>query len=388
VIVPEMACGKARKVLNVIDGAGWSGGVEQAFLLARGLAARGIETGIACHAENGTLLHEGPAAGVPTWPFEGGSRWNPGNYARLRALAADGFDVLIAHKPKSVVYALAVRAVQPSVRHVIAVRRLARPISRLSSWTKYRMPDRVVAVCDFVADRLRAAGVPEGKIVRIPSGIDLSRFHPRPELRADQRRRWGVERDDVTVLIQVANFLTSKGHRFLFEALAGIGDRLGDYRLVLAGRGTDGAECRDLVERHGLRGRVIGLGMRRDVERLLCGADLFVFPSLPGLEAIGGAVLQAMASGVPVIVSAWVGPPEYIEDARNGFLVDPGDAIALREAISAFASLEPASRRDIAARAVETVRAGYSIERTVDAYVELIDGLSADGAAGRRTHPS
>jgi glycosyltransferase involved in cell wall biosynthesis len=250
------------------------------------------------------------------------------------------------------------------------------------------MPDRVVAVSGFVADQLRAAGIPEAKIVRIPSGVDLSRFRPRPDIRAEQRRSWGVERDDVTVLIQVGNFLTSKGHRVLFEALEGIGRRLGDYRLVLAGRGTDGPECRELVSRHGLRDRVFGLGMRRDIERLLCGADLFVFPSLPGLEGIGGAVLQAMASGVPVIVSAFVGPPEYVEDARNGFLVKPGDPIALREAISAFAAMEPAARRDVAERAIETVRAGYSIERTVDAYVELIEGLSAGGAVGRRMRQS
>jgi len=358
------------RVLNVIDGPGWSGGVEQTLLLARGLRDRGIDAAIACHSGNTVMLREAPAHDVPVHGFETGSKRNPANYRRVMARAR-GADVVIGHKPKSVMYALAARRFLPHHPKVVAVRRVSRPISFLSSHTKYRWPDRVVAVSDNVARLLGEAGIPADKVRTIPSGVDLTRFRPRPDERDAVRKELGLSPDH-RAIAQVANFTDKKGHRFLMAAIARLGDRARDVRLVLAGRATDSAAARDLAREHGLEERVIGLGLRRDVERLLAGMDVFAFPSIPGIEAIAGSVLQAMASGLPVVASAVGGIPEYVEDGVTGLLAPPGDVPALADALDRMLALDEDARGGMAGRGAETVRSGYGIDTTVARYVEML----------------
>lgn len=364
------------KVLHLIDGPGWSGGVEQTLLLARGLAGAGFGSVIGCHRDNATLLTEARAAGIPVIGFEETGRHKLGNYRRALGLFEGGIDVVIAHKPRSILYALlAQRVVSPRPR-VIAVRRVSRRISRLSSLSKYRLPDRVVAVSESVAEGLTAAGVPREKIRVVPSGVDLARFHLRPGARAAARRALGAG-DATWVVMHVANFTPRKGHRVLMEALSMARETLGPFRLVLAGHGTEGTECRALAASFGLRDELLGLGLRRDVELLLPAADLFAFPSLPGIEAIAGSLLQAMAVGLPALASNVGGIPEYLREGATGWLAPPGDAPAWAEKLRALRAMPAGERERVATSAASIVHERYSIEGTVRAYVEILTDLRA-----------
>jgi len=106
------------------------------------------------------------------------------------------------------------------------------------------------------------------------------------------------------------------------------------------------------------------LGFRHDVDRLLQGADLFLFGSFS--EGIAGALLQAMATGRLVVSTAAGGIPEYLVDGENGFLVDVGDHESMARKIREALSLTPERREKIADNA------------TVNKYVSLFKELSRE----------
>jgi glycosyltransferase involved in cell wall biosynthesis len=157
-------------------------------------------------------------------------------------------------------------------------------------------------------------------------------------------------------------------------------------RLLLAGLETDSEEARGMVRAFGLDADATLLGFRRDIPELINASDIFVFPSLPGLDAIAGSVLQAMACGRVAVASAVGGIPEYIEDGVNGFLVTPGDARQLCDTIQQAINLPPREREEIGRRARETVCSRYSTRSMAEDYLRLFkrSGAGSSAAAAPR----
>ena len=173
------------------------------------------------------------------------------------------------------------------------------------------------------------------------------------------------------VILNLAKFVPrQKGQNYLLEAAVSLKERY-PVTLLLAGLETDGEEAHRAVEEAGLADTVRLLGFRRDIPELINAADLFVFPSLPGLDAIAGSVLQAMACGTIAGASAVGGIPEYLRDGENGFLVPPGDSPALEAAVERAFALEGAERERIARRARETVLGGYSVRAMAEQWMKL-----------------
>ena len=187
------------------------------------------------------------------------------------------------------------------------------------------------------------------------------------------------------VILNLAKFVPrQKGQLYLLKAAAALKEKY-PLTVLLAGLETDGEEARRAVEEAGLAGTVRLLGFRRDIPELLNAADLFVFPSLPGLDAIAGSVLQAMACGTVVVASAVGGIPEYLREGENGFLAPHGDSPALGAAIERAFSLDERERGRIAARARETVVGEYSVQSMGKRWVELFGSLGRDGAEKKGT---
>lgn len=371
------------KVLNVVDGPGWTGGVEQTLLLTRRMRALGIDAHLAAHEKN-RILDESRAAGIPTYTYEGrGTMWS--NVGRLHAILKQGFDAAIGHKPAALRDVLIAARVFHGGTRVIGVRRVSFHVSRL---TTYRFPDHVVAVGRSVKQVLVDDGLPGERIAVIPSGVDLARFFADEQVRRAERakRDWGGR----LVVLNLAKFIPEqKGQGHLFDAVAAL---RGKYPITaaLAGIHTDGEAARAMVAERGLTGEVDLLGFRRDVPQLVNACDLFVFPSLPGLDAIAGSVLQAMACGKVVVATGIGSIPEYLRDGENGFLVPPGDSAALTAAIERALSLSPEEKQRMGDAARRTVVAGYSVEAMTEAYLALFArlGVGTKKSAGLATGAS
>lgn len=352
------------KVLNIVDGSGWTGGVEQAMLLARELRSLDIDARLAAHAENPVLV-EAEGSGVPSYAYdEGGGSLKRSR--RLISLLREGYDLIVGHKPGAIRHVALPRFLVCRRVPLVGVRRVSYPVSAL---TVYRLPERIVAVAHHVRSVLTDSGLPAERIRVIPSGVDTEKFRPDARMRSLARSRLGLGKS--FVLLSLAKFVPEqKGQHLLMEAAASLRAG-GELRIVMAGLETGGEEARQLVRKYRAEGRTRLLGFRRDIPELLNASDLFVFPSLPGLDAIAGSVLQAMACGKVVVASDVGGIGEYLRDGENGYLVPPGDAQILAEALAKAATLTPQEREEVGRKARDTVVQGYSSRGMARSYLKL-----------------
>jgi glycosyltransferase involved in cell wall biosynthesis len=176
----------------------------------------------------------------------------------------------------------------------------------------------------------------------------------------------------LTTILTVANLRREKAHEVLFDAIARIAPRHPSIRLRVAGDGPRAAELRALAASLGIADRVTFLGHRDDVPTLLAEADLFVLPSRS--EAFPNSVVEAMASGLPVVASGVGGLLELVEPGRTGLLVAPDDPAALADAIDTLAD-DPARARALGDRAQRTITEHYSFDRMVRAFENLYGSL-------------
>jgi glycosyltransferase involved in cell wall biosynthesis len=199
------------------------------------------------------------------------------------------------------------------------------PVGRAGGWARRarRRRQRWVAVSEQNAETLRTIfdlGADEVQTIsnggpEAPALDDEGRALARAAL----RRELGLD-PDTRVVITVARLSAQKGHADLLEALTAVtgAGRHADVSFVWVGEGELRAELADAVAAGGLDGRVTLLGHRDDVGALLDGADLFVLPS--HFEGLPFALLEALAHGVPVVVSDAGGMPEVVRDGVDGLI--------------------------------------------------------------------
>ena len=182
------------------------------------------------------------------------------------------------------------------------------------------MADRVVTVGGSTRQyMIREKGIPAEKVMTIPTGIDLSVFNAEGD-QGDLRQELGIP-SQAPVFGTVSVFRRLKGHQVLLEATPEILRAVPGARLLLAGEGPQEKNIRRKIEELGIGKAVLMPGFREDVPRVLNTMDVFVFPSLQ--EALGTAILEALAMKRAVAASRVGGIPEIIEDGRTGFFIDP-----------------------------------------------------------------
>jgi len=212
----------------------------------------------------------------------------------------------------------------------------------------------------------------------IPPGVDADRFAPGPG--DEERRRLGLGPEDVLVA-HVAHLLPNKNQRHLVEALSRTPPTV---HLALAGRPSDpvyAAEVADTAETLGVADRTHLLGPVEDVPGLLRAADVFAFASSD--EACPVAVLEAMSTGLPVVVSDIPGTRHLVEDGRTG-LRFPVGAVAMLGAGLAHLAADPTRRRSLGRAARDAVTRAFTPAGEAERYQDLYDlVLDGPGRAGR-----
>ncbi len=181
------------------------------------------------------------------------------------------------------------------------------------------------------AQRRKLAGtgrlLPRRTLAMIRNGLDLSRLMSAP----GDRRALGFPAGK-KIILQVANYMPDKDFQTLLSAAPLLAARRSDFQVVLVGRGTDGPELASAIRSAGAEQVVTALGERCDVPAVLATADVFVLASKA--ETFGVAPLEAMAAGLPVVLSDLPAFDDLFEDRREGLKVRPGDPQALAEALA------------------------------------------------------
>jgi UDP-glucose:(heptosyl)LPS alpha-1,3-glucosyltransferase len=183
---------------------------------------------------------------------------------------------------------------------------------------------RVIAVSNFVRDDLiREFGLAPEKTVTIYNGVDLDRFRPAtaPSARAAIRQKF-VLPASAKVIAFVGNGFARKGLKFLIEAWPLV---TGGAFLLVAGTDRQTDKFRRRAQALNVGARVVFAGPQPDIETIFHAADAFALPSL--FEPFGNVVMEAMASGLPAMTSAYSGVAELIPPSMRGFRVDHPDDV-------------------------------------------------------------
>ena len=242
------------------------------------------------------------------------------------------------------------------------LRRIYLGIERMTS----PLTAKYICISQAMRKDLLRMGIPEAKLVLIPNGVDLERFHFRP---ADEalRRALGVQGRS-PIIGTAGRMVTEKSQADLIDALPVLRQRWPGLCCLFIGDGPLRPALEERAGRLGLSDACLFTGTRRDIAELYSLLDLFVLPSRR--EPFGLVLLEAMASQVPVVATAAGGPLDLIHSGANGLLVAPSDARELASGIE-FLLGNPEQAKAMALQGYETVRKGYRIQDTARSIGDL-----------------
>ena len=250
-----------------------------------------------------------------------------------RSLRRGGFHVVNVYGFRaSLIVRLLVKLVAPRARCVCAVRGLlisnienagglpARLLVRFEQIGSH-LVDVYDANSRGAVELLARAKVPEAKLLYIPNGIDVDFWRPRGERKGEP------------CIVCVARFVPLKRHQDLLQACGLLLARGANFTAAFIGDGPTRLDMVELARRLGLLDRVRFLGVvgREDVREELARATVFCLPS--AWEGMPGSVMEAMASGLPVVGTAVNGTADLVDDGRTGYLVPPRRPDLLADAL-------------------------------------------------------
>ena len=329
----------AMKVLFITRSLGVGGAQRQLCVLAKQFKTRGVDVAVAVFYSGGTLQEELVALGIPVIDLRKNGRWDVLAFSLhlFILLRKQRPDVVYAYLSVSNILAVLNKPFFPRMRVVCGVR-----ASRLDSahyhWTVTllwriecilsRFADLVI--CNSVAGLEHAAyhGFPREKMVVVHNGIDTSEFRPCAEDRERVRTQWGLVKNDIVIGL-VARLDPMKDHRTFLAAAAELAQERDDVRFVCIGDGPPEyrTELIAHARRLGLDGRLVWAGARADMPATYCALDVCCSSSAFG-EGFSNAIAEAMASGVPCVVTDVGDSARVVGDA--GRVVPAGDARALK----------------------------------------------------------
>lgn len=218
--------------------------------------------------------------------------------------------------------------------------------------------------------------VPAARITQIYNGVDTAVFHPSvsDSVVVDTAEK----KEPVFVVGHVGRFETVKDQPTLARAFVRLhtlaSNQSAQLRLWMVGAGTLIDEVRQIFSHAGLDDHVWFAGSREDVAELMRKFDAFVLPSIS--EGISNTIIEAMATGVPIVATRVGGNPELVIDGETGLLVGARDEVDMAAALERYLH-NPTLREQHAKAGLERAKREFSISTMVDGYYSLYDRLLA-----------
>jgi glycosyltransferase involved in cell wall biosynthesis len=236
--------------------------------------------------------------------------------------------------------------------------------------------DAMICFSDYVRKEALALGADSDKTVTVPKGVDLARFTSGTS-HTDARRRLNLE-DKFTVL-SVGGLIPRKGMDHIVRAIAEA-DR--DLQCVICGTGPELTALLRLAVSLGIEDKILFRGQipRNEIPCYFSAADVFILASIN--EAAGNVLIEAAASGRPVITTSSGGPPEYVMHQEYGYIVAPGDVAALAERIQEFFD-DPKLCTEYGQRAREIAARNFGYDRMIRKILSVYECSRALPNSGR-----
>lgn len=389
-----MPYGDKKKVLYVITKSVWGGAQRYVFDLATNLPKEKFEAVVVTGGED-TLVEKLRKADIRTIPLENLQK-KTGTFSVLfdlvnlrllwhliKIFKIERPDVIHLNSSKAggigalaacILKRLNVLAFKPLVvftvhgwPHKENRSILAKFFIWLLSWLSSLFQDKIILIntADFETAK---KFIPRRKLVLIHNGIQEIDFLTRKESRRFFAKKFGRPLDEKTIVIGTIAALTdtkNKGLPFLINAFCRLNaeDPAERYILSIMG-GEDGYEkLQKEIKSMGLEKIILFLGYVPDASRYLKGLDIFVLPSLK--EGLPYAIMEAMLAGLPIVASRVGGIPDLIEHKKNGYLVEPKNAVLLSEAIKELLK-DRKTRFALGKTAAEKIKRSFTFQEMIE----------------------
>lgn len=243
-------------------------------------------------------------------------------------------------------------------------------IGRLNRWLTPLTDSYIGVAAPHGRYLIEQEGFPPGKVRVIPNGVDVERFHPRVDGSFIRAELGFTASTPVTGI--VAALRPEKNHAQLIQAMAVVRRAIADAQLLIVGDGPERDNLVRLAHELGIAEAIHFLGTRSDIPELLSAMDVFVLTS--HMEANPVSILEAMATGKPIVAPRVGSIPESVLDGETGYLTHPGNADEVADRlITLFQQCDRA--RSMGQRGRNLVEERWSLDVMVDGYQDLIEEI-------------
>ena len=223
--------------------------------------------------------------------------------------------------------------------------------------------DKIITVSPTIKQVLSGYS---GKVSVVPNAIDYEKYQIETD-KSSIIKELGISQE-ARVIGTIGRLSPEKGYQYFLHAAKDIIKKFPKTVFLIVGDGPSRKELEELALKYNLKNKVIFTGFRRDTVSLLAVMDIFVLPSLT--EGMPIAILEAMASGKPIVATRVGGVPTIIKDGRNGILVESKNKNALASATLTLLQ-DRGLREKLAEEAKSLVKENFSAERMAGSYEEI-----------------
>jgi len=355
-------------VLHIETGRNLYGGALQVLYLLQGLSRMGCRNSLVCANGSAIGLRSGSFSTVHQVPMQGDMDPRVLFYL-IRVIRQERPHLVHVHSRRGADLWGGLAARMSGTKAVIT-RRVDNPETPFTARLKYSLYDRIITISKGIRRVLLTEGIPEQKLVCIPSGID-----PRPYQRPCEKdwfdEEFGLD-STVKAVGVIAQLIPRKGHRYLIEAAPKILKICPEARFLFFGQGPLEKDLKALCREHGLAGKISFAGFRLDLERIFPCLSVAVHPAT--MEGLGVSLLQASAAGTPIVATRAGGIPEIVRNGENGYLLEPGDVNGIADAVISLLT-DPGKAREFGQAGRERMLSHFSIEKMVKGNIAVYGQL-------------
>lgn len=356
------------KVLYLINYAGSGGSERYVELLAKAYHGKRCECGL-CYNVDGPLVKTMASLGIHTHQIEMKSILDLGAAKKLAALVKqEAYDVIHAQYPRENYIAILSRRFGCKAKIVFTSHLIMEQPLPWKLLNRFFTPKNhaVLTVCTQGSQVLEKNGVAKDKIRIVFNGVDAAEA---PRRDKGVLKEFGIGEDELVISI-LTRFSEEKGVPFLLRSVAKLKEKTSvPFRLLLVGTGPDFDRDKKLIPALGIEDKVVLTGFRTDTARLLAASDIYLNSS--STEAMSFAILEALAAGLPLVVTDVGGNPELVNTGCIcGLLAPYGDENAYAEAMQKLLE-DDALRRQFSAAARTKAEQEFSIHHLLDKLFEI-----------------
>lgn len=365
-------CKRPLRVIFFSTALAYGGAETQLARLALCLKARGWKVQVVSLTPPKAYVEELEAAGIPVFSLDIRRKLpDPRPIIRLaRQIRSWRPDIIHSHMVHANIMARLVRVIAP-VPILIGTAHSTNEGGRFRELL-YRLTDPLCDVNTQVSQEglkryVRVGAMPKGKICYVPNGVDTECFCPNPEVKKCLRADLGLQ--NTFLWIAVGRFDLPKDYPNMLQAFACVVQEQPVAMLVIAGDGPLRPAMEVLAQDLGLKDRVRFLGMRHDIPELMNAADGYVMSS--AVEGMPIVLLEAGATGLPIVATDVGGNREVVRDGETGFLVPPKNPDALAGAMLRLMNLPEDELKRVGKAGRHYIQANYSLDRITDIWENL-----------------